>query len=129
LLRGDIDNLRLAQVMYDQGVSAEALAAKQIAPEVCGYLHALESSRAAATSAAMANPQMQPILIEPPIGIGSGEDFDSTVADGWPDAPASGKAVPIMKARIAYGQRVVDALLDDAGSPLRRVLDKAVVQI
>lgn len=127
LLRGDIDNLRLAQVMYAQGVSTEALATQQIAPEVCGYLHALESTRAAPTDAAMANPGMQPIIIEPLTGIGSGEDFDSTVAPGWPESPEPDGSkrgdIPIMQARIAYGRRVVDTLLAEPDSRLKHVLD------
>lgn len=125
LLRGDIDNLRVAQVMHAHGISAQMLRAQEVAPEICGYVQALETPPDAAPNAAMANPQMQPILIEPLLGIGSGEDFDSTVAAGWPEAPESGNDIPIMKARIAYGQRVVDALLDDPASRLRSVLEQS----
>ncbi|MDP2186637.1 MAG: patatin-like phospholipase family protein [Xanthomonadales bacterium] len=127
LLRGDIDNLGLAQVLYAQGVSADALARQQVAPEVCGYLHALESARDTPAGTAMANPAMQPVIIEPQTGIGSGEDFDSLVASGWPESPEAdgGKPtnIPIMQARIAYGRRVVDALLAEPGSRLKAVLD------
>lgn len=127
LLRGDIDNLRLAQVMHAQGVSSEALAARNVAPEVCGYLHAMESTHTALADAAMANPAMQPIIIEPLTGVGSGEDFDSMVAPGWPESPestaGSSAAIPIMQARIAYGRRVVDTLLAEPGSRLKNMLD------
>lgn len=126
LLRDDIDNLRLAQLMDAHGISADALAAQGLAPEVCGYLHAMRSTSGASADPAMANPAMQPIIIEPQTSIGSGDDFDSMVAVGWPEAPDSdprAATIPIMQARIAYGRRVVDALLAEPGSRLRSVLD------
>lgn len=127
VLRGDIDNLRLAQSLHRQGIAAQQLGLDQAAPEVCAYLSAMQDAAPAALG--QPDPGMRPFIIEPALGIGSGEDFDSTVPPGWPESGTPepnrdlSRDIPIMQARIGYGQRRVDELLAEPGSALKALLD------
>lgn len=127
VLRGDIDNLRLAQSLHHKGIAVEQLG--EAAPEVCAYMSAMENAAPASAADGQPHPGMRPLIIEPAVSIGSGDDFDSTVPPGWPESGApdpnrdASTDIPIMQARIAYGQRRVDALLAEPGSALKALLD------
>ncbi len=127
VLRGDIDNLRLAQSLHRKGIAIAQLG--EVAPEVCAYISAMEHAAPASTADGQPSQGMRPFIIEPAVGIGSGDDFDSKVPPGWPESGApdpnrdASRDIPIMQARIAYGQRRVDALLAEPDSALKALLD------
>jgi predicted acylesterase/phospholipase RssA len=127
VLRGDIDNLRLAQRLHARGISVDDIDGAQIAPEVCTYLNAMTTPSSAVAGAAPR--PMRPLIIEPALSIGSGEDFDSKVPPTWPESGEpdpnrdTSTDIPIMQARVAYGQRRVDALLAEPGSALKALLE------
>lgn len=130
LLRGDLANQRLAVVLHQQGIKVSDLEQGRLAPEVCAYLNAMTAGPAPPGAAIASDEMMRSVLIEPECSIGSGDDFDSTVPPDWPESGTQDPArdrrddVAIMPARVAYGRRRVDQLLDAPDSALKALLDQ-----
>ena len=128
LLRGDLSNQRLAGVLRQHGMNVADFEQGRLAPEVCTYMNAINERQKDAATAADAE-LLQTVVIEPALSIGSGNDFDSRVSPGWPESTGVASAgdrrgdVAIMAARVAYGRRRVDQLLDAPGSALKALLD------
>jgi len=129
LLRGDLANQRLAGLLHQQGVTVADLDRGRAAPEVCTYLNAISALPVDANPAAVGADLMRTVLVEPALSIGSGNDFDGTVPPDWPESGSPDPDrdrrgdIAIMPARIGYGRRRVDQLLDAPGSELKALLD------
>ncbi|MGD9582606.1 MAG: patatin-like phospholipase family protein [Lysobacterales bacterium] len=130
LLRGDLANQRLAGILHKQGVTVAELDRGRVAPEVCTYLNAASNSQTGSDGkAATGADLMRTVLVEPAFSVGSGNDFDSKVLPGWPESGSLNSDrdrrgdIAIMAARIAYGRRRVDQLLDAPDSELKALLD------